>query len=44
MPVIASFAFLSWSVPLEMIVKTLNTNTITVPIANYDNQQCAWFY
>jgi len=27
------------SVPLEMIVKTLNTNTITVPIANYDNNQ-----
>jgi len=27
------------SVPLEMIVKTLGTNTITVPIANYDNNQ-----
>jgi len=27
------------SVPLEMIVKTLDTNTITVPIANYDNNQ-----
>jgi acetylornithine deacetylase/succinyl-diaminopimelate desuccinylase-like protein len=27
------------SVPLEMIVKTLSTNTITVPIANYDNNQ-----
>jgi acetylornithine deacetylase/succinyl-diaminopimelate desuccinylase-like protein len=27
------------SVPLEMIVKTLNTNTITVPIANFDNNQ-----
>jgi acetylornithine deacetylase/succinyl-diaminopimelate desuccinylase-like protein len=29
------------SVPLEMIVNTLNTNTITVPIANYDNNQHA---
>jgi acetylornithine deacetylase/succinyl-diaminopimelate desuccinylase-like protein len=27
------------SVPLEMIVRTLNTPTITVPIANYDNNQ-----
>jgi len=27
------------SVPLEMIVNTLGTNTITVPIANYDNNQ-----
>ena len=27
------------SVPLEMIVKTLDTNTITIPIANYDNNQ-----
>ncbi len=27
------------SVPLEMIVNTLDTNTITVPIANYDNNQ-----
>ena len=27
------------SVPLEMIVKTLGTHTITVPIANYDNNQ-----
>jgi len=27
------------SVPLEMIVNTLGTHTITVPIANYDNNQ-----
>jgi acetylornithine deacetylase/succinyl-diaminopimelate desuccinylase-like protein len=27
------------SVPLEVIEKTLNTHTITVPIANYDNNQ-----
>jgi len=27
------------SVPLEMIVRTLGTHTITVPIANYDNNQ-----
>jgi acetylornithine deacetylase/succinyl-diaminopimelate desuccinylase-like protein len=27
------------SVPLEVIEKALNTNTITVPIANYDNNQ-----
>jgi len=27
------------SVPLEMIVTTLNTHTVTVPIANYDNNQ-----
>jgi acetylornithine deacetylase/succinyl-diaminopimelate desuccinylase-like protein len=27
------------SVPLEMIVKALGTHTITVPIANYDNNQ-----
>jgi len=24
---------------LEMIVTTLNTHTVTVPIANYDNNQ-----
>jgi hypothetical protein len=36
---IASSALLFWSAPLEMIVKALNTNTITVPIANYDNNQ-----
>jgi hypothetical protein len=27
------------SVPLEMIEKTLGVHTITVPIANYDNNQ-----
>ena len=27
------------SVPLEVIEKTLGTQTITVPIANYDNNQ-----
>jgi acetylornithine deacetylase/succinyl-diaminopimelate desuccinylase-like protein len=29
------------SVPLEMIVNALHTVTITVPIANYDNNQHA---